>query len=480
MKKFCILLSSAILIPYLAMAQNEVDVLRYSQLTFGGTSRSVAMGGAFGALGADFSSLSINPAGIGLYRKSEVSLTPGFFTQKTTSVYNGETNYDSKPNFYFGNWGMVFNTKIGKDDDLPEWKSLSFGFGYNRTNDFNNRFLIQGTDNSSLLDVYLGNANGNIPENLDPFSTQMAFQTYLLDTFPGYNNKYFTQVPFAGMHQRKAVTNSGGMGETVLSFGGNYSNQLFVGGTVGFSKVRYYETSSYEETDEKDTILNIKSFKVSQDLSTLGNGYNVKFGMIYKPFDFVRIGAAIHSATYYTLTDTYNSSITANFDDGQTFSANSPDGKYNYTMSTPFRAIGSLGFVIGKIAIIDADYEYVDYSSGRLRGSNYSFFNENDQVQKKYMATSNLRVGAEVKLSPISLRVGYALYGSPYKGGVNFGTRSSYTGGFGFKGDSYFFDVAYVYSQHSEKYYIYSSKLVNATGNYFTSGSIQATLGFKF
>ena len=107
MKKFCKLLSSAILIPCLAMAQNEVDVLRYSQLTFGGTSRSVAMGGAFGALGADFSSLSINPAGIGLYRKSEVSLTPGFFTQKTISIYNGETNYDSKPNFYFGRFAKT-------------------------------------------------------------------------------------------------------------------------------------------------------------------------------------------------------------------------------------------------------------------------------------------------------------------------------------------------------------------------------------
>ncbi|MDD2323034.1 MAG: hypothetical protein PHT77_09410, partial [Bacteroidales bacterium] len=62
------------------VAQTAEDALRYSRITFGGTARSMAMAGAFGALGADFSTLSTNPAGIGVYNKSIVSFTPSVYT----------------------------------------------------------------------------------------------------------------------------------------------------------------------------------------------------------------------------------------------------------------------------------------------------------------------------------------------------------------------------------------------------------------
>jgi len=51
------------------ISQNDIDAMRYSQTYFGGTSRSKAMAGSFGALGADGSCLGNNPAGIGLYKK---------------------------------------------------------------------------------------------------------------------------------------------------------------------------------------------------------------------------------------------------------------------------------------------------------------------------------------------------------------------------------------------------------------------------
>ena len=56
-----------------SLAQNEVDVLRYSITQPTGSIRTMAMGGAFGALGADIASMGINPAGIGMYRRGDVS-----------------------------------------------------------------------------------------------------------------------------------------------------------------------------------------------------------------------------------------------------------------------------------------------------------------------------------------------------------------------------------------------------------------------
>ena len=55
------------------ISQNDIDAMRYSQTFFGGTSRSKAMAGSFGALGADGSCMGTNPAGIGLYKKGDIN-----------------------------------------------------------------------------------------------------------------------------------------------------------------------------------------------------------------------------------------------------------------------------------------------------------------------------------------------------------------------------------------------------------------------
>ncbi|MFM7153047.1 MAG: hypothetical protein ACKOZV_02835, partial [Bacteroidota bacterium] len=45
-----------------AFSQTAADVLRYSYLQPGGTARSLGASNAFGALGAEFGALSMNPA----------------------------------------------------------------------------------------------------------------------------------------------------------------------------------------------------------------------------------------------------------------------------------------------------------------------------------------------------------------------------------------------------------------------------------
>ena len=53
------------------------DMIELSQTQFNfGTARAMAMAGAFTSLGADLSSMSINPAGLGMYRHGDISITP--------------------------------------------------------------------------------------------------------------------------------------------------------------------------------------------------------------------------------------------------------------------------------------------------------------------------------------------------------------------------------------------------------------------
>jgi len=484
MRKSIIILASFLVLSAKSNAQNEVDALRYSQTNFLGTARSSAMAGAFGALGGDFSTLSTNPAGIGLYRKSEITFTPSFFNQSTTSNLNGASLQDSKPNFSFGNAGIVWASY--NSDAQYGWKGFSFGFGYNRTNNFNNRIEMQGKNNNgSLLDVYLADANKNGTDS-DPFGTQLAWNTYMLN-YDSLNNMYYHVLPNHGETQSKYVETSGSMGESVFSFGGNYDDKLYLGGTIGVPRIHYTESSQYKESIDNDTIYGFKSFELNQNLTTTGSGVNFKFGMIYKPNDWIRIGGAFHSPSYFNMHDAWNSDMTSTFTGSNasySSSSQSPQGTFDYSLTTPMRAIGSLGFVINKIGMVNADYEYVDYSSTRLHSSSYDFLSENQAISNKYTSAGNIRVGTEWRvLNPISLRAGVAYYGSPYKQGVgNDGSRISYTAGIGFREANFSIDLAYVFTQTKENYYFYdpSAAYVDPSINTSKSSSVMMTFGYKF
>jgi len=464
-----------------AFAQNDVDAMRYSQLTFGGTARFASMGGSMGALGGDISCLSFNPAGIGVFRKTELSITPSVFAQKTTSDYNGTSAYDRKLNFNLGNIGIVVTAKL--KDTSSGWQTLNFGVGYNRTNNFHNRMSIQGNNTtSSLLDVFVANANGHDPNDFDGFSTGLAWQAYLINPADTTGaNTYNHVIPNYGELQKKSVESTGSMGETVFSFGGNYKNKLLLGASIGYVNARYEEESTYEEVDEQDTIQYFKSFSYTQNLSSRGKGVNFKLGAIVKPNDWLRIGLAVHTPTVISMTDVYSNTIKSDLEDGYNYDTTSAEGHFNYTVTTPFRAIGSVGFVINKIALINAEYEYIDYTYAQLHSSPNVFADVNTAIRSKYTSTGNIRIGGEIRLDPFAVRAGYALYGSPFRNGDNVSaSRSSYTAGLGFRDEHFFVDFAYVYTMYKETGYLYDPALSNPVKNDFRNSSFMLTLGARF
>ncbi len=483
MKKQIILVAIGLFFTITSIAQNDIDAMRYSQITFGGTARFASMAGSMGALGGDFSTLSFNPAGIAVYRKSELSITPSFFTQSTSSTYNDDNSTDRKLNFNLGNIGLVATKIFDEKNSNTGWQSINFGFGYNRTNNFNNRSVVQGSNKtSSLLDTYVGNANGHASTDFDGFSTGLAYDSYLINpinNLPSTTN-YNHVITHYGELQKKSVTSSGSMGETALSFGGNYKNKVLVGATLGIVKTRYTEDAVYEEIDEKDTIKGFKSFSFSQNLTTKGSGVNIKFGVIVKPTDWFRIGAAVHSPSVIGMKDTYNTSMKSDLDT-VTFEKKSADGSFDYTVTNPFRAIGSLGFIILKNALLNVDYEYLDYSHAELTSSPNVFSDVNKVIRSKYTSTSNVRIGGEVRFDPLTFRAGFASYGSPFLGGDNKNSkRTSYTAGIGFRENNYYIDFAYVFTRYSETSYLYDSPLLNPVQNNYHNSSFMFTFGVKF
>ncbi|MBT6766360.1 MAG: hydrocarbon degradation protein, partial [Prolixibacteraceae bacterium] len=143
MKRLIKLFAILFFIPFFVEAQDLADALRYSNLQIQGTARSGGMGNAFGALGGDFTSVSINPAGIGLYRSGELSLTPTFGQTQVESNYLGSMRSDSKYNFAFNNISYVSTIQTQNRSETGII-SVNVGIGFNRLKDFNSTMVVEG------------------------------------------------------------------------------------------------------------------------------------------------------------------------------------------------------------------------------------------------------------------------------------------------------------------------------------------------
>lgn len=463
-----------------AMSQNETDALRFSQNYVQGTARSMAMGGAFGAIGSDFTSLSINPAGIGLYRSNEFSLSPTFLNSKTESVYNGTYGDDVRSNLSLANLGFVMTNKANLRNPESPWRFFQFGFGMNRTNAFHNRHFIQGdNDQHSKIDVYLDRVWNTNPANIEndfPYDIYPAWYVYLIDTVRDANGNlvYTSPVLQGGITQYESVNTWGSTNEWVFSAGANFNDRLYLGATFGIPYVRFFRESTYTEKDVSDRYIGFDEWSYTEKLETRGAGINLKIGAIVRPADWIRVGAAFHTPTYFSeLHDVWSTKTEAYLEPDYN-AKSSPTGEYYYDLSTPLRAIGSLAFVLGQHGIISADYEYADYSTMRMRAPDYTFRNENQNIRDFYTATHNLRFGAEWRVGPYSLRGGYALYGSPYAHELNNGKRSFTSFGLGYNERSFSIDLAYVHGIMKQDYYLYTSE------NYSTHPTAQTQLTNQF
>lgn len=472
-------------------AQNEMDALRYSQLNVVGTARYSAMGGAFGALGGDMTTMSVNPAGIGVFTRSTGSVSLGILSAATNADYLGTNSFDSKLNVNIPNAGFVARFKNRKGEGKQwAWKSFNLGVSFNRTANFQRRTSITAANtSSSIIDTWVNQLNTegiayqDIPFEFIPGSQStpayMGWQAFLIDTVPGATNNYLRNVlPFYGQTQQVNETTRGSMGEVAVSFGGNFGNTLYVGATVGIPRLNYELERVYSESDLQDTVANFGSLTKTDYLQASGTGFNIKFGMIYRPVKWFRVGAAIHSPTWFEVDETFSSTLVSNLDGAQ-FSQATLDGAFDYSLQTPFRAIGSLAFVIGKVGLISADYEYVNYSLARFRSRSYSFDTENTRVQNRLNWAGNLRLGTEWRIKSFSVRGGFAVNADPYTSQLTF-DDTRYSLGVGIRLKRFFIDLTYTLHRMEGAYELYESNAIPLAETVTSDHNVITTVGFRF
>ncbi|NQU55513.1 MAG: outer membrane protein transport protein [Bacteroidetes bacterium] len=458
MKRYFILFAIALFLPFLINAQGLADALRYSQFQVQGTARAGAMGNAFGALGGDFTSASINPAGLGLYRSGEFTITPLSSQTNTESSYWGTNMEGSDYKFSLNNISYVsaIPTRNISEAGIV---SINIGIGYNRLKDFNNNTIYQGGNvDGSYMDYIADNANAGIWSD---YYEQLAWDTDILLQDEN-NNEYWHDLQDAGygQTQRKSISKSGSIDEYSLAIGMNFNHKLYLGASVGITDIYYSEATHLLEKDVNGNIPFFNELTFNTHLTTHGYGNNFKFGAIYKPVNEIRLGISMQTPTFYKLHDSFETSMQSSvtYDDGSTenYNEESPLSNYDYRLRTPFRATFSGAFIIAKKGLISIDYDYLNYANTELHngGDGYSFTDENLDINEAYKTSGNLRIGGEYRVSnTFSLRGGYEMHGSAYNSqafGASQPNANSdlnvYSGGLGYKSGLFFFDVAYRYS----------------------------------
>ncbi len=465
-------------------AQTDEDVIRYSNLGVGGSTRFMGISGAMGAMGGDMSCASYNPAGLAMYRRSDLNVSFGLKITSTTSAFNGNNTQQGDATMSLNSFGLLMNWV----DKQNKYNRHSFGFTINQLQNFSQTFQIQGrpTPNKSMTLDMLDYTKGVLPQNLDPTYEGAAFNTYLIDTINGHYYS-FLDVSKSFM-QTKTVSTSGRVNEMSFSYAYTMEDKLYVGASIGIPFIKYGYQSNYSEKDDKDQMYihynpadtsfqssynypvyyyqgygGLSSFSYQSTYTTTATGVNVKLGAIYRPTDYFRFGGYIHSPTWYKAKDIYQYTLVTKWDEGQSATITAPTngGYYNYTIVTPMKFGVCASGIIDKLIAINADYELINYSTGLLKSGDAGVFdNANKALSEKYKTTGNLRFGAELNTNPVMFRAGWASYGSPF--GNQFTgnyVRNSFSLGFGWRGTNFYYDFAIIESFiGKQNYYMYNPK----------------------
>jgi hypothetical protein len=462
-----------LLIPVLSLAifvntfaQSASDALRYSRTQHFGTARMAGVGGAFSALGAEFGSVSLNPAGLAMFRSDEFMFTPGvYFASTDASVPNGPVTSGEATKFRFTNLGLVFNSDPGEKSD---WKTFNVGLGYNQLANFNQRINYESTGSGTILKGWFDDAEpflagGGDPENLYALGAGMAYKAgaiYFIDGAPSYD---FAGNENATIYRTHNVNTSGAQNEMTLSFAGNYKEKLMIGATIGVPMINYRQSSTYTESDPgggyQGNVTYFDNLTYTDDLRTRGVGVNAKIGATFRVSQAIRIGGAFHTPSFLNLTDNFSTTLNYVYEDQDASGSgniltfeNSGEGNaepFNYRLRTPWKAVFGGALLVKKYGFISGDVEWIDYSSSHFNltknqtdASTRAYEAKlNTTISTGYKAVTNYRFGAEAVLDIFRLRVGYNMLGKAKKDQTGFNNAISF--GAGIRMKTAYIDLAF-------------------------------------
>lgn len=520
MKK--IILSALSAFSIVAMAQDPyLNNTTVNTSDIFGTSRFVGMGGAVGALGADISAISSNPAGIAMISKNDISMTAGV----SWLGNNSARNMASGTHAMFDQIGAVVSFR-----DLGRIRNVNLAVNYQKKANYNMSFYGETATAASWADQLSGLADeaydnrGSLYGRPDTY-----FQTlYGLAETSGLFGNSIVKSP-SDPNSTLSVSR-GSLNAVDVNLSMNVDNRYFFGITLGVDNVDYRRGTDYREqrTDQAD---NIQDFGYINEQVITGQGVNVKFGAIVRPFEegTFRVGFTVETPTWYKLSYVDDQSLSTKYywDSKAGAAVYDPTpGKYydhyvydisdsyinylEYRLTTPWKVRAQMGSTVSTCFAWGLEYEYANYGGTSMRypdayGSSVIDNDFKDMTVRMLKPQHTVRAGIELKpVSSVSLRAGYNYITSTttpksfwdpffsnnalsYPTGLDYMNLSDvqlFTCGVGYRHKLFYADLAYKYRHQTGAYYAFDSFYSNvdmaAIPVDLSRHSITATIGVRF
>lgn len=482
-----------------------------------GTARFVGMGGAMGALGADISTMSWNPAGTGLYRKSDVAISFGgnWGVNKCEGLRSGAGALDQM--------GFLASFKTGSSD-VP---AINFGFSYQKKINFNHNYYADHANLGGLSQMdqvaELATAEYDTDNNLTGIAVDNGF---LSEDNLGFYNDY------SGQRAEYTHHSNGSLQGFDFNLSANINDRAFLGLTLTADNMKYRAWTNYYEESMNASTQNYGDYSLYNDYKIDGYGVGVKLGTIIRPIEEspFRFGFVVETPTWYRLRSSTLFDMTDEVDKSRT---KQRESYLEYVVRTPWKVRASIGSTVGAKFAWDVDYEFAKVSGTTMGYPNWDAYDEyhssfaktNDeamnQLTKDVMKGQHtLRAGMEIRpISSFAIRMGYNFISSPYKKDVyfdqfnldsyamNYATSTNYwragntnilTLGLGYKYKKFYIDLAYKVRNQKTNCWAFDTSFTDPSGQFaqdypdmagktiapaeanLTRQSITCTLGFKF
>jgi hypothetical protein len=505
-----------VFVSFMATSQSTAETaLLFSRTTPGGSARIQGMGGVQVSLGGDFSSASSNPAGLGMFNRSEASITPSFSFANATASYLGDTVKRSKSKLAIPSLAGVFHFKSNGD----KWKGSSLAISLTRLNDFSSNTRYEGDNgNNSLADFFSYDSEGIDPDEFKPngefYNTlnELAYDNYLIEPYFDVNDQQFYYYPkglinpddsleIPAVLQSEDIKTSGAQNQWSLSYGGNIDDRFFFGFGVHIRSIRFESKKKYYEDDywfeyNPSSFTSIKNLTLEESLKITGSGVSATLGFIFRPIEGLQVGLAYNTPTIYSLKDTYNARIATEWDNFDYYGNGDPiltnedfsidEVISEYTLKTPGRLTGGATYFFGKVGFVSAEIDGINYRKATYTSltDNVNYESDNSTIDGLYQTILNFRMGGEVRVKNFRFRTGFGIQGEPFDERQNDISRRIVNGslGFGYRTTRIYADAALCFNFGKNSYRPYNvpgdfSPLVNITNQTTT---FLVTVGIPF
>lgn len=467
----------------MAQAQQITDGLRYSTEQNPGSARFVALSGAMGALGGDFSAIRNNPAGGAVFLNSGIMVSTSLSDIENSSNYFNQSEKSFSDAVNLNQLAGIFVFDNPNEDS--SFKKFTLGINYDMSSDLKNEIYIAGRGNNTIGNFFLEQAQG-IPLNLlqlqsgesisdlysylgetSGSSAQNAFlgyQAYLFDAQDpgnGENSTYISNIKGNSFDQKYLNRSRGYNSKFTINLATQVNNNLYLGVNLNTHALDFDRSTYFVETNNNPgSVVNAIGFK--NNLSAVGTGVSAQFGGILKVENNYRFGLSWDTPTWFRISETTSQYLESRrkVDLRNTIAIVDPqviNVFEDYDLKTPGKIGASAAYVFGQNGLVSFDYSYKDYSNMEFKPSNDPYFRDlNNSIENFLKGASSFRAGGEYRINQLSLRGGFHYEGSPYKNNKTIGDLTGFSLGTGYRFGNVNLDLAYSRSEQDREMQLYS------------------------